>query len=193
MIAPALLFDWSLGGAPVRPAGPPRHLLFASPLSRHPLEASSAVPFLLASRHNAPQLRASRHSPILPACLPVILSRARFSCHRPLEASSVSITSHLSFFRGEDVTLDFQMTPPADITGWAITFKAADAIGGTVQVTKSASILDGPRGRFRVALASADTAALAVGRYVWDARRTDAGFKSTLADGTLDLRQEVTA
>jgi hypothetical protein len=191
MITPVLLFDWSLGGT-VRPITS-RPSLFASPLSRHALEASSAVPFLLASRHTAPALRASRHSPVLPACLPFILSRASSSCYWPLEASSVSITSHLSFFRGEDITLDFQMTPPADITGWAITLKAADAIGGTVQFTKTATILDGPRGRFRVTIANADTAALAVGRYVWDARRTDSGFKSTLADGTLDLRQEVTA
>ncbi len=105
----------------------------------------------------------------------------------------MSVTSHLSFFRGEDLTLDFQMTPPVDVTGWTITLKIADSLGGSVQVTKTASITDGPRGRFRVTLASADTAALAVGRYVWDARRTDSGSKATLADGTLDLRQEVTA
>ena len=105
----------------------------------------------------------------------------------------MSITSHLSFFRGEDMVLDFQMSPVADVTGWTISLKVADALGGTVQFAKSATIVDGPRGRFRVNLASADTASLAVGRYVWDARRTDSGSKATLADGTLDLRQEVTA
>jgi hypothetical protein len=105
----------------------------------------------------------------------------------------MSIGNNLTFFRGEDVTLDFEMTPPADVTGWAITLKLADKLGGTVQLTKTASIVDGPRGKFRVTVASADTASLPVGRYVWDARRTDAGNKSTLADGNLDLRQEVTA
>ncbi|MFO0929160.1 MAG: hypothetical protein U0736_19410 [Gemmataceae bacterium] len=105
----------------------------------------------------------------------------------------MSISSNLTFFRGEDVTLDFQMARRSSVTGWAITFKAADGLGGTVQITKSATVTDGPRGRFRVSLASADTAALNPGRYVWDVRRTDAGSKATLADGYLDLRREVTA
>jgi hypothetical protein len=109
------------------------------------------------------------------------------------EAGLVSVTSHLNFFRGEDVTLDFQMVPPVDVTGWTITFKVADKLGGTVQFTKTASIIDGPSGKFRVTIASVDTATLAVGRYVWDCRRTTAGSKATLADGILDLRQEVTA
>jgi hypothetical protein len=85
------------------------------------------------------------------------------------------------------------MTPIVDVTGWTISFKVAASLGGTVQFTKSATIVDGPRGRFRVTIASADTSGLAVGRYVWDARRTDSGNKATLADGFLDLRQEVTA
>lgn len=62
-----------------------------------------------------------------------------------------------------------------------------------MQFTKSASITDCPRGHFRVTIASADTAALTAGHYVWDCRRTDAGSKATLADGHLDLRREVTA
>lgn len=105
----------------------------------------------------------------------------------------MSITSHLTFFRGEDILLEFQMTPPSDITGWTISFKLADSLGGTVQFTKSATITDGPRGKFRVSIASADTASLTAGRYMWDARRTDSGSKATLADGWLDLRREVTA
>jgi hypothetical protein len=109
-------------------------------------------------------------------------------------ASIMSVTSSLSFFRGEDVTVDFQMTPPADVTGWSISFTLKDTLGGITQngFPLSATIVDGPRGRFRVAIAAALTAGLAVGRYVWDARRTDSGNKTTLADGYLDLRQEVT-
>ncbi len=106
----------------------------------------------------------------------------------------MSVTSSLSFFRGEDVTVDFQMTPPADVTGWTISFTLKDTLGGTTQTgfPLTAAIVDGPGGRFRVAIASGLTAGLAVGRYVWDARRIDAGNKTTLADGYLDLRQEVT-
>ena len=105
----------------------------------------------------------------------------------------MSIPSNFSFFRGEDVVLDFQHSPMEDITGWTIALKVADTLGGTVQFTKNATITDGPRGQFRVTIASADTASLTAGRYTWDARRTDSGAKATLAHGEIDLRREVTA
>jgi hypothetical protein len=104
-----------------------------------------------------------------------------------------SIAQQLAFHRGEDLTLDFQLVPAADVSAWTVTLKVADKLGGTVQFTKSATITDGPRGKFRVVVASADTAALAIGRYIWDCRRTDSGNKTTLADGHIDLKQEVTA
>ena len=105
----------------------------------------------------------------------------------------MSISSKIEFFRGEDILLKFSMTPVEDITGWTLSFKVADTIGGTVQFTKTPTITDGPRGEFQVAIASADTSALTVGRYVWDVRRTDSGSKTTLADGWIDLRREVVA
>lgn len=104
-----------------------------------------------------------------------------------------SVAELLVLHRGEDVDLEFQLSPPTDCTGWTVSLKVAPTLGGSVSTTKSATLVDGPRGRFRVALASADTASLDVGRHVWDARRTDSGSETTLAEGTLDLRQEVTA
>jgi hypothetical protein len=114
-------------------------------------------------------------------------------CLFRLEAKpNMSVSSQLSFFRGEDVALDFTQSPTEDVTGWTITFTVKDVLGGTTQFTRSAAIVDGPRGRWRVSIASADTGSLPVGRYIWDARRTDPGNKATLADGFLDLRQECT-
>jgi len=104
-----------------------------------------------------------------------------------------SLAELVVLHRGEDVDLEFQLAPPSDCTGWTIALKIAPTLGGAVSTTKSATIVDGPRGRFRVSLASADTASMAVGRQVWDVRRTDSGSKITLAEGTLELRQEVTA
>jgi hypothetical protein len=104
----------------------------------------------------------------------------------------MSISSNLVFYAGEDIVLNFQMTPVQDITGWTITWKAALGLGGTIEISESASIIDGPRGRFQVTIASAATASLAVGRYVWDARREDSGNVATLADGYMDLKQPVT-
>jgi hypothetical protein len=43
-----------------------------------------------------------------------------------------------------------------------------------------------------VAIPSSATSSVPPGRYVWDCRRTDSGSRTTLADGYLDLRQEVT-
>jgi hypothetical protein len=110
-------------------------------------------------------------------------------------ASLMSITSNLSWFRGEDVTLDLVMAPPlVDITGWNISLTLKDTLGGTTQPSfpVAATIVDGPRGKFRFTIPSGLTSSLPVGRYVWDCRRTDLGMKTTLADGYLDLRQEIT-
>jgi hypothetical protein len=109
----------------------------------------------------------------------------------------MSITSEITFYRGEDVTINFTLQPAQDITGWTMTFTVRDKLGGTSQFAKSVgagiTITDAGRGQFKVAIASADTSGLAVGRYVWDVRREDSGSKATLADGFMTLRQEVTA
>src|SRR5262249_22591072 len=96
------------------------------------------------------------------------------------------------WFRGEDVTLNFAMQPPQDVTGWHLTLTVKDTLGGTTQFSKSATIDDAGRGTFHFSVASADPASLAVGRYVRDVPRTDSGQKATVADGYLDLAQECT-
>jgi hypothetical protein len=60
-----------------------------------------------------------------------------------------------------------------------------------VSTTISGTLVDTGRGQFRVAVADTDTASLAVARHVWDAKSTDAENETTLAQGSLDLRQEV--
>jgi hypothetical protein len=130
--------------------------------------------------------------------VPNLYREARADVTPNLPAGSLmSITSNLAFFRGEDVTVTFTMNPPADITGWTLTFTVRDKLGGTSQFSKTVgsgiTLTIPTRGVFQVAIASADTSGLAVGRYVWDVRREDSGNKTTLADGYIDLRQEVTA
>jgi hypothetical protein len=110
-------------------------------------------------------------------------------------ASVMSITSNLTWFRGEDVTVAFVMVPPyVDVTGWTIQLTLKDTLGGNTQNSFpiTATVTDGPRGKFQFTIASGLTKGLAVGRYVWDVRRTDLGKKATLADGYLDLKQEIT-
>lgn len=105
----------------------------------------------------------------------------------------MSIQSRMEMFRGEDVTLTFTMSPVVNITGWAITWKMAERPGDTVLLTKTATLSDPTNGVFTVSLASADTAEMDAGLYWFDARRTDSGSKATLADGTIRLKQEITA
>ena len=110
----------------------------------------------------------------------------------------MSIHSYLTWFRGEDVLLRFRMQPPTDISGWALTFTLKDTLTGTTQFTKTTggggiTLVDAGRGVFEVTIASANTSSLTAGRYMWDVRRTTSGSKTTLADGYLDLKQEVTA
>lgn len=196
MISAVVLFDWGLGGTPVpAPVVPVLSLLASARTTRRVAAGGAVMPRLPARADVAPRLPAGplTRRLLLAADRRRVRLAAGPTVPLPRKASDrMSISSTLTFFRGEDLTLDFQLTPPADVTGWAITFQLADQLGGTVQVTKTATVTDGPRGRFRVSLASADTATLAPGRHVWDVRRTDNGSRATLADGFLDLRQEVT-
>jgi hypothetical protein len=110
-----------------------------------------------------------------------------------LRASQLnSISSNLVFTRGEDITVYFQLTPVVDITGWTLNMNLAPGYAVDTVLTKAPTVIDGPRGRFSVAIANADTSSLTVGRYVWDIRREDSGHATTVADGIIDLRQEVT-
>lgn len=104
----------------------------------------------------------------------------------------MSQESLISFFRGEDILLQFAMDPVVDITGWTLSMKVADQ-DGTVQFTKAGTVTSGSAGTFTMTIDSADTAALTVGGYKWDVRRTDTGAKATLANGELDLKQEIVA
>lgn len=89
-----------------------------------------------------------------------------------------------------DFTLDDDAIPEGGIAAWAITFRVASA-AGVLLASAAATITSGPGGRFRVALASAVTLGAAPGVYRWEARRTDAGSRDTLAFGTWPLREPV--
>ena len=114
----------------------------------------------------------------------------------------MSLSQTIRMVRAQDLELRFTMDRPAAIAGWAVTFKACDALGGTARITKTVAagvtLTDTARGVITVALARADTAnltvttALAAGKgYVWELTRTDSGHQTVLARGELILEQEV--
>ena len=102
----------------------------------------------------------------------------------------------LHVLAGQPVTLLAQAAPPSDMTGWTLALVVRDAIAGTVVLTKTTGISfdDAGRGAVRIEMAADDTssltpsASLAAGKgYVWDLRRTDAGFERSIAGGSLIL------
>jgi hypothetical protein len=104
----------------------------------------------------------------------------------------MSVQSNVAFFQGEDVTLNFQLGPPQDISAWTLTSSVKDKLGGTVQFSPAVSLIDGGRGRFKLTLTRTNTSNLPAGDYVWDVRRTDSGFNTVLAHGEMTVRQAVT-
>ena|ERR1700722_15502352 len=102
--------------------------------------------------------------------------------------------SSFSFRVGEDCPIDVQVTPPQDITSWTLTFTAvkdggAGATAAALKYTTSPGIriIDGPNGKLRVTIASADTLMLAPAMYSWEVRRIDNGNNSVEAEGVFYL------
>ena len=77
----------------------------------------------------------------------------------------MSIETNFTFFRGEDITLNFAMLPPTDITGWNLTFTVKNKLAGTTQFTKDnggtggLTVVNAKAGTFKVTIAKADTQA----------------------------------
>jgi hypothetical protein len=107
-------------------------------------------------------------------------------------SEAMSVPSNLSFFQGEDIQLNFALTPPTDITGWTLTGTVQNKLGGTTAFTFTPSIVDAGRGWFQAGFARAQTSNLSPGDYVWDVRRTDSGKNAVLAHGEITLKQPVT-
>lgn len=107
-------------------------------------------------------------------------------------SQAMSVPSNISFFQGEDLELDFTLTPPQDMTGWTLTSSVKDKLGGTLQFNPTVTITDAGRGLFKAVWPRGNTTALAPGDYVWDMRRTDAGKNTVLAHGEATCKQPVT-
>jgi hypothetical protein len=119
-------------------------------------------------------------------------------------ASLMSEKSAYEMTRGEDITITFQLRakdiPPEGIGAWTINFSMirCDENGVPLPGKVSLGIIvcailsPGTSGQFQVNIANAYTSSAEVGLYKFDARRQPAGFKATLADGTVRVHQEVT-
>ena len=93
---------------------------------------------------------------------------------------------------GEDKFLDFTVEDSAgaaqNISGWTLSWELRSDNGVTVLVTKVPAIVSGPAGTCRVTVAATDTSGLTAGTYTQYLLRVDAGAKSVLAYGPVQLQ-----
>ena len=104
--------------------------------------------------------------------------------------------------RAQDLTFEFRMAPPRDITSWTIAFVVKEALGGSTAISKSTSsgitITNAGKGIIQITIAKANTSGLTLSTdlddgegYVWEVRRTDSGSELVLAKGNFILEEEV--
>jgi hypothetical protein len=95
-------------------------------------------------------------------------------------------------YRGEDVSLNFTLTPLTDITGWTLSFALKQRLDDpSARLTVAGSITTASAGTFAVALSAANTTSLSAGTYRYDVWRTDSGSAAALATGALTVKGTV--
>jgi predicted RecA/RadA family phage recombinase len=109
---------------------------------------------------------------------------------------TTAIQANFSIYKGEDVAITDSLSPVTNITGWSLQFTLRKNYGDTSAIlTKTIgagiTVTDVTNGVFKIALANADTANLAPGVYVYDVERTDAGNRTVLTIGYLNILPEV--
>lgn len=106
----------------------------------------------------------------------------------------MSTRSHFGFARGDDVILNFTMTPvPASgISGWTTALKIVTRDQGrSVVGTVAGVVVSAGLGTLRVTIPAATTAGLSALLHDFFLRRTDSGYAALLADGTINVGREV--
>jgi hypothetical protein len=105
---------------------------------------------------------------------------------------ALQLPQTVEMYAGEDLDIPLALDPPADVSGWTVTFTLADSPGGTVRVRKTVGAgiawSDVAHGIGAVTLLHADTVGLPAGTYSWDVQRTNAGGSREYASGILILR-----
>lgn len=98
------------------------------------------------------------------------------------------VIEDITIYRGEDIELNFTMSPLEDITDWDIEFNVV-GINYAKLITVVAEITDGSAGTFTVTLL-ADSTDIRTGLYTYDVWHTDPDVKRVIATGTLTVLAE---
>lgn len=96
----------------------------------------------------------------------------------------MAVEQTITVYRGEQVTLNFTMTPVVDISGWTLPFTIAKkANSSTKLVSKNGVIISGINGTLYVTLTEEDLD-ISPGTYYFDLWRNDEGYEQVLALGS---------
>jgi hypothetical protein len=106
-----------------------------------------------------------------------------------LAAENEARVQTIRVFKGENVTLNFTVTPDTSIVGWTIVMTVRKSLESADEVlTKTATLDDAANGEFSFDLNTVDTELLTEGPYLYDVTRTDTGFITTLGIGSFILK-----
>lgn len=100
------------------------------------------------------------------------------------------VVQSIKVYRAEDITLNFTMTPPKDITGWVISMtvsKAFNNVNKVFQVT--GTITSGPNGQFSIIITSAQLN-ITPGKYAYDVFRNSPGNLRILSIGDFIIGED---
>lgn len=101
------------------------------------------------------------------------------------------IVQSIKIYRGEDIPLQFTMTPGVDITGWVISLTVAKAYNNPNKAfQETAVITSGPNGEFSFFLSSVTTD-IQPDKYVYDVFRVNPGNRRILALGDFEIAPDV--
>lgn len=103
----------------------------------------------------------------------------------------MAIVNNIDIYKGEDVDLNFTMTPDTDITGWNIVMTVKNNMNDTGSLlTSTGALISSTGGQFRHQLTHANLLSLGVGNFAYDVQRTDVGSNAVLSIGALAVTQE---
>jgi hypothetical protein len=98
-------------------------------------------------------------------------------------------TDPITVYQGEDVTLNFTMSPLEDVTGWTLLFTVETDPETPKLIAVAGAITDGPNGKMAVTLDDTTSGTdQTPGSYTYDLWRTDTDSERVLAHGDFHVK-----
>ena len=103
----------------------------------------------------------------------------------------MAITTNVECYRGEAVTINWQLDPAGSISGWTMTFELLDVDGGTVILSRTVgsgiTVTAPSTGAATITLTATHTNRTP-GAYFYSISRTNSGNETVLSRGAFIIR-----